>query len=130
MWLKNLINYLLADSALTTLVGNRIYAVLVEEGTSYPCIRYLLVSSSTPDLALGGAAIFYDRLQFDGIGLTYGDAVAIRDRLCALLGAWKQSFSDGTNVLGSYLLQQQDFFDDGARTFSAMAEYRVTRTTS
>ena len=93
-------NTLLASTAITRIVGTRIYALEVPEDTTLPALSYRIVSAvSSPTFATSGMTKY--RVQIDcwadGKTQGYSQAVALRDAVISSLNgyidAYMSSFS-------------------------------------
>lgn len=83
---------LLAVSAVTTLVGSRVRALMLAQGDTLPAIRVSLVVD-LHDLHLrGGAGVHRERVQVDAYATTLAAARAVAD---AALGAFAAGVATG-----------------------------------
>jgi hypothetical protein len=86
MFETELLSYLKSVSALTTLVGNRIYTEAAPQGAVYPFLIYSEVSE-TPDYVMSGqrSSLVEKCFQFDCYATTRSGARAVRDALRSAL---------------------------------------------
>ena len=91
--------YLLTKSAVTTVVGTRIYPGFVPQKIStYPLVVYSVVSSIAKDLLTGGAGWAETRIQLD----VYATTAVARDSLVEILRDELQGFpTTSSKTMGS-----------------------------
>jgi hypothetical protein len=77
--------YLQAKTALTALVGTRIYPNYVPETSIHPAISYFMVSNVRPHIKDGHIGEAQPRFQFDIWADSYGQAVEVERELITAL---------------------------------------------
>lgn len=116
------VSLLEANSALTALIGTRLYPVLLPEVATYPCVTYNVVSS-TNDYTFETKEISRKRIDFNCFGETYIDCKAVKQALRNVVDGYVGTLTDGTRVLGTFSGTELDFFEDHARVYRVLAEY-------
>ena len=90
--------YLLSKSAVTNVIGTRLYPGFVpQKNSTYPCIVYQVISSSPQHHLGGGAGFAHTRIQFD----IYSTTAATRDSLADVLRDQLQGFPSSTTTMGN-----------------------------
>ena len=120
---------LTTTSAITALVGTRIYPVQgPPDQAVYPYIAYSSIAASS-DYSFSNAETRSKRIQFDVFvnslqGSTFGNGRAIlkalRNALLALAGT---TLSESTRVLDVERLNEIDRFDNDSKSIRSIAEY-------
>lgn len=122
---SGLVSLLRATVPITTLVGTRIYAVLVPADATYPCISYTAMGKP-PAVNIDRSAEEFKRVQIDCWGRTFAEVKNIQVQLHALLDGFQGSCPDGTKVSLSTRDIEADFFESDNEMFRAMSEYIFT----
>jgi len=109
-----LATYLLGQTAISSLVGDRIYWTQLPQGSGRPYIL-LSVVSSVPNVVFGGATgLVQSRVQFDCWGDGYYQAKNIARALDTLLNG-KSLLTTGSGAIrfeGFFLEAERDGHDD------------------
>lgn len=110
-----LYSVLSASSAITTLIGSRIYPVIIPEDTTLPALSYWFVSgTASPTMDTRGT--IRSRVQLDCWGQTYSDAVTLRAAVIqAIAGHRDSSFS-------AQIVSVHDEFIEDALQYRAVLE--------
>lgn len=115
---QNIASVLQAQSAIATLVGTRVYPIVLPEDPTLPAATYQIVgSSSNPTLTNAGMQKI--RLQIDCWGDVYGDAVTLRDAVATSLDGYQD-----TNVQ-FLLLSKHDDYDHELLQYRAIIEFYI-----
>lgn len=118
-----LVSYLLADTTLRGLIGNRIYGLLMPENASvFPVIVYQDVSMAT-DVNLDLSAVVNKRIQFDIRGKAYPDVKNVQARLHTLLDGYTGALPDGTQVIFCEAGNDIDEYDKDALVYQAISDF-------
>lgn len=111
---RELATYLLAETAISTLVGDRIYWTQLPQGADRPYIL-LSVVSSVPDVVFAGATgLVQSRVQFDCWGEDYYQAKDVARALDTLLSG-KKLTTPGSGAIrfeGFFIEAERDGHDD------------------
>lgn len=98
------------DAGIVALIGTRVYAVLVPETVTYPCLSYQVVSSVS-NYTIDRKEFGQKRIQFDCWANRYSDAEAVKQALRNVLDMYSGTLTDGTRVLGTFREVEIDFFE-------------------
>jgi hypothetical protein len=108
--------YLLSKSAVTSVIGTRMFAAFhPQKNSTYPLVTYQVIVNTPAHHLLGGAGYSGTRIQLDG----YAPNETDRDALTELLRNQLQGFPapGASNVMGSttvdsvVLMGQRDFYE-------------------
>lgn len=69
--------YLIAQPAITSLVGTRVYPMTLPQGAVFPAITYQRVGGAPEFSHDGGSDVARARMQLDCWSTTYGDAASL-----------------------------------------------------
>ena len=110
-----LVAFLLADTALTALLGTNIYWMQKPQGVSTPVLVLTRISGTRDMQMLGPSGLVESRVQCDCDGLTYASAKntarALRNRLSGFKG------TQGVMTFhGCFLEAERDTFEDALTT--------------
>ena len=111
-----------ADAALTALIGERCYPVLLPQGAAYPSLTYQVVSGMS-DYALDGALEVSKRIQFDAWGETYGQVKAVQAAVHDVLSALRGPLPDGCLLRGAFRSLEIDGFEQQLEAYRSLSEY-------
>jgi len=118
--------YLLADPAVTAIIGNRLYPVQLPQGIRAASVIYNRISETESYHNSAPSALMATRFQFDSVSQLVDEATlladAVKERLGGFAGAIAYAPPDGVvNVEGI-------FFDNGREDYDdALEFYRVSR---
>lgn len=94
---------LTGDSAITDVVGERIFPARVPQGEALPAVSYFQVFAGRDDVFSGETGLVRTLVQVDSWAESYDAMCSLRNAVRARLARWKQA--SGPVV--------QDSFDDG-----------------
>lgn len=110
------------NPAVSALVGNRVYPVILPPGGVMPAITYQIVSGQTkPGLKTRGLQRW--RLQVDCWGESYLDAATVREVVVRLLDMQNATLSDGTRLQAAIFIQPIDFYAGENELYRCGAEF-------
>jgi hypothetical protein len=119
MLIEGLVSLLLANSAVSAIVGSRIQPIPApEDPTQYPCVVYQGASDVSGYTLTGTDGVTTTRVVFDCKGLRYLDARNLALAVKAALTAYRGILPDGTIVYQAQIVNLVDGFDDGSRISS------------
>ena len=119
MLTNGLVSLLLANSAVSAIVGTRIQPIPAPEDLSqYPCIVYQGGSDVSGYTLTSTDGVTTTRIIFDCKGLRYLDARNLALAVKAALSAYRGILPDGTEVFETQIVNVVDGFDDGSRISS------------
>lgn len=112
-------------SAVTALIGNRVYAAIAPDDLAlYPCADYKCVGgSSEPTTDTPG--VLRQRLELNAFATDYATAAQIRAALIAALNGWQTLLPDGTRILDAILLNPGTDFCSEQRIFRCLVEFYI-----
>lgn len=118
-----------ADSAVSALVGNRIYeTVAPDDLTEYPCVSYSFVGGGN-EQTLSTTGVFRQRVQFDCFSVDAPEtAKAIAAAVMMAVINWDGVLANGVNVLNTNLINPGTDFATEQRMFRRMIEFYVIYT--
>lgn len=103
--------FVLSDSAVATLVDNRMFPVPMPEQVALPAISFFLVSGQRPKVLSGSSGKAISRVQVDCWAETYAGAkdlaAAVESKIDGAQGAWS-----GVNVGECEVVNVQDIYED------------------
>lgn len=128
MMQAGLIAQLTGNAGVAALIGARVFeGAAPDDLAEYPCISFSLVGGSAgPTMNTSGS--LRQRVEVNGFAVDYPTAAAIRLAFLQALDGWAQKLSDGTNILGTVILNPGTDFVSEQRIFRCMAEFYVTFT--
>lgn len=97
--LSDLRTFLLADTAIAAVVGDRVFEQVLPQGTAVPSIRIWIVDGKSQEHLEGGSGLAMDRVQVDCYASTppAADSLStlVRLRLQGHIGAMADTYVDG-----------------------------------
>jgi len=123
-----LASLLQASTAITSLVGQRIFPVAIPKsevplnGPIPPTLVYKTIGSqSTPTFDTAG--LQRTRIEFTCWGTTYIQAITLRDALIGVLQGYRGVLSDGTNLQTVLVITGTDDFLQDSLSYCATQEF-------
>lgn len=83
--------YLLADSAVTALIADRVYPLQLPQSAALPAVTYQRVSGTEGITYDGPSGLGRSRLQFDCWATTYGSVVEVFSAIKSALRAYPET---------------------------------------
>jgi len=120
-----LLTYLLANASINALVGDRIYAMHVQQEATMPCITYQRISTErvlTHDQTSTGLAI--PRFQFDVYSFRYSEALEIAEALRDALQGYAGAMGTLT-TMGVLPMLEQHTEDRDLEVFRLIIDYTI-----
>jgi hypothetical protein len=119
---------LVNDSAVSAIVGTRIYPELAEEGASAPYIVYSVVSN-TPSDTKDGTPIDEAQLEIFSVGSTYAAANDLADKVRAALDRKSQIVVDTVTVQSIHYTNEVVEVSEKRDLYISVQDYttRITR---
>ena len=119
MLIEGLVSLLLANSAVSAIVGSRIQPIPApEDPAQYPCCTYQIASDVSGYTLTGTDGLSTTRIVFDSKASRYLDARNLALAIKAALSAYRGTLPDGTVVYETQIVNLVDGFDDGSRISS------------
>jgi hypothetical protein len=119
-----LVSLLKSDSSISTIVGSRIYPVIVPATASYPCLSYHTMSKP-PEVNLDNSAQETARIQIDCWGTSYASVKTLQAALHTLLDGYQGICPDNTDINLCTRDVEADYWESDSKTFRAMSEYLI-----
>jgi hypothetical protein len=104
-------------------VGQRVYPVLMAEGSELPAIIYNRTSGASLNALDGPAGLFSGHIEISCHAILYADARALAEAVKVLLNGYHGILSDGTVVGGMFCHDVRDMFDDPTRTYRCDVDF-------
>jgi len=123
-----LCQHLLADEAITDIVGDRVFPQEADAEAASPRILYMRVSSGARDGLTTDAPTQYFRAlyQLDLFARSKDDLTALETAVRAAMDHHINQVWTGVRVLASFLLDERDVaFDEAANLHSVQHDYRI-----
>ena len=126
--INELRTYLLADSAVQSLVNSRMYPVILPQGVNYPAISYNQVSNVRERDLCGPAGYAHPRITINAWAESYADvrslATAVRQRLDGFRGQF--STPDGVRVGSVRLDNEIDDYEQDVSVYRVLMDFIVS----
>ena len=110
-----LLRTLREDAGLSALVGNKVFALVIPQGTKLPCITFQRIGGMPANTLSGLEEI---DLQIDVWARDYDEAKAIAKAVRFAMPPSGQRFS-------AHLIEDQDLYEDGTNYFRVNMEFKV-----
>ena len=113
--------HLLADAGIKAIVGTKVFALHIPEGTVLPCLSFQRLSGEPANTLSGHSGLEAISVQIDAWGKTYTEAKELAKAVRAAMPA------QGA-VWGAHLMEDADVYEDGSNLrgyFRVSMEYRV-----
>ena len=113
-----LLRTLREDAGLSALVGNKVFALVIPQGTKLPCISYQRFGGRPANTLSGASGLEEIDLQIDVWARDYDEAKAIAKAVRAAMPSSGPRFS-------AHLIEDQDLYEDGTNYFRVSMEFKV-----
>ena len=113
-----LLRTLREDAGLSALVGNKVFALVIPQGTKLPCITFQRIGGMPANTLSGHSGLEEIDLQIDVWALDYDEAKAIAKAVRAAMPPSGPRFS-------AHLIEDQDLYEDGTNYFRVNMEFKV-----
>ena len=113
-----LLRTLREDAGLSALVGNKVFALVIPQGTKLPCITFQRIGGMPANTLSGHSGLEESDLQIDGWARDYDEAKAIAKAVRAAMPPSGPRFS-------AHLIEDQDLYEDGTNYFRVNMEFKV-----
>ncbi|MBS5377548.1 DUF3168 domain-containing protein [Bilophila wadsworthia] len=115
---KVLLRTLWEDAGLSVLVGNKVFALVIPQGTKLPCVTFQRLGGSPANTLSGASGLEEIDLQIDAWARDYDEAKAIAKAVRAAMPPSGPQFS-------AHLIEDQDLYEDGTNYFRVSMGYTV-----
>ena len=106
------------DPGLSELIGNKVFALIIPQGTKLPCITFQRLGGSPANTLAGASGLEEIDLQIDVWARDYDEAKAIAKAVRAAMPPSGPQFS-------AHLIEDQDLYEDGTNYFRVSMEFQV-----
>ena len=113
-----LLRMLQEDAGLSALVGNKVFALVIPQGTKLPCITFQRIGGMPANTLSGHSGLEEIDLQIDVWARDYDEAKAIAKAVRAAMPPSGPRFS-------AHLIEDQDLYEDGTNYFRVNMEFKV-----
>ena len=113
-----LLRTLREDAGLSALVGNKVFALVIPQGTKLPCITFQRIGGRPANTLSGHSGLEEIDLQIDVGARDYDEAKAIAKAVRAAMPPSGPRFS-------AHLIEDQDLYEDGTNYFRVNMEFKV-----
>jgi hypothetical protein len=108
----------------------RMYPVLIPESPVYPLATYQLISDMADYTLDGSAGIEVKRIQIDTwsggeVSASYLDAKNAAEAIRNVLEGYSGQLPEGTYVAGVFVAQMQDLYEQDARAYRVLTDYKI-----
>lgn len=113
-----LLRTLREDAGLSALVGNKVFALVIPQGTKLPCITFQRIGGMPANTLSGHSGLEEIDLQIDVWARDYDEAKAIAK-------AVRSAMPPSGPQFGAHLIEDQDLYEDGTNYFRVNMEFKV-----
>ncbi len=93
---------LVGSTALTDLIGTRVFPVFLPQGVTLPAVTYQRVGTTPLNGSTGGGDVSFARFQLNAFATTYAGAKAVAKQTRIALRAWSDSTGTPAISMTSY----------------------------
>ncbi|MGE4339151.1 MAG: DUF3168 domain-containing protein [Pigmentiphaga sp.] len=105
-----LISLLLGDAGVIAIVGSRVHAVALPQGTGWPALVLQVIGGAPAYHMQGADRLVTSRVQIDCYGMAVGQAAALAAAVKALLGGFRATHG-GVRFQGVFLESERQGFE-------------------
>lgn len=113
-----LLRTLREDAGLSALVGSKVFALVIPQGTKLPCITFQRIGGMPANTLSGHSGLEEIDLQIDVWARDYDEAKAIAKAVRSAMPPSGPRFS-------AHLIEDQDLYEDGTNYFRVSMEFKV-----
>ena len=106
------------DPGLSELVGNKVFALVIPQGTKLPCITFQRLGGMPANTLSGHSGLEEIDLWIDVWARRYGEAKAVAKAVRAAMPSNGAAF-------GAHLIEDEDLYEDGTNYIRVGMEYKV-----
>lgn len=119
-----LVSALKAHAGLEALVVERIFPVMVPQGTTLPAVSYRRVSGPRIHAMVADPGLASPRIQVDAWGATYASAKAVAAQVIDCLQRWSGTV-ETVSVQDTYFQGDQDIYDPDTERWQVSMDFIV-----
>lgn len=116
--------HLLTESTITSLVGARIYPVLLPQAPTFPAMTYQRVSGSRVQSLTGPSGMAHPRFQIDCWAQTYDGAKELAAAVMTELDGYRGTMGD-TRVGGVIVYGDRDIYEPDVEIFRVTIDITI-----
>ena len=117
-------SHLTSDAAVSTIVGTRVYPLLIPQDASLPAIAYQRISALRVTAQDGPSNLARSRLQVTCVAESYSGVKALATAVRQALHGYKGTV-DGVTVGASFLETDVDQYADESGLYSVQMDFRI-----
>lgn len=121
---KALVNILLNTSAITAIVGTKIFPIVSKETVQLPCITFEKISGSRVHRMEGASRLALPVYQIDAYASTYAQVDTLADKIRTALNGYKGTVSS-VNINGIILQDEEHIYEEEAEVFRVSFQFRI-----
>jgi len=118
---SKLVAYLLNHAGLTALIGNRLYPLMMPEGTALPAVVYQRVSGMREYQFGAYSGMERPRISFSCWGENYGQAKQVASELKTAM----QAKTDSDPTITAFVVTETDDFDTDTGYYRVIVDFMV-----
>lgn len=129
---KAIFDLLKDDSAVSSIVGTRVYPIILPQGETSPSVVYHIISEDTDYNMDGPSGLVQTRMQLDAVALTQTGAFDLADVVKNVLSGFSGSVSVGTSsppeeivIRGVFHINGRDIYDSIAKLYLSQRDYMI-----
>lgn len=112
------------ESAITDLVGTRVYPLTLPQNPTYPAMTYQQISKVWGKTHQGAGDMGWPRFQFDCYGTSYSAAKGVANALRQTIDGFSGTVAT-VDVCAIFFVNEVDDFNDEVGVYRVAADYRV-----
>ena len=121
---KAIYSILTGDSAVSALVGSRVYPQIAAQGAAFPFVVYLVNDLTPSDTKSGVSTLDEVRYEVLAIAETYAEAADLNEKIRTALDRYTGTVS-GVVIDSIQFTELEVDFDDNSETYIANSEYVI-----
>lgn len=121
---SDLRTFLLADATLTTLIGTRMYPLVLPQDPTVPAITYQIISGHRFHSTDGACGLSTPRIQYDCWAATYLEVESLFEALRKRLDGY-QGLAGSSQVQAAFFESERDDYEDEAKLYRRSADFFV-----
>jgi hypothetical protein len=121
-------SFLLDDSALTTLIGTRVWPIILPQKPVLPAVTYSEISAIRGHTMQGPDGLAFARMQIDSWAKSFKQARILADAVRARLDGFRGDFTDSpptTFAQGIFFETERSMYESEPELFRVSSDYTV-----
>lgn len=110
-------------TGLNALVSTRVYPNLIPQNATMPVVSYHRISTHRESAMGVDTGVARARFQLDAFAATYSAVRAVAEQIRAALQRWTNA--SGTVVQDSFILGEQEFYEDETKRFRVSQDFEI-----